>query len=248
MPSILGIIPARYASTRFPGKVLADIAGKSMVERVYLQTRKSTYLARVVVATDHPLVFEHVEGFGGEVIMTSPNHPSGTDRCREALDKCGQSYDYVVNIQGDEPFIHPEQIDELCRLLDGETQIATLGIRPTSLAQLLDPGEVKIALRHDGHALYFSRSVIPLPARTPQNQWLETFDFRLHVGIYGYRADILKAICSLPPSSLELTESLEQLRWLENGFAIKVGLTDYESKCIETPEDLAAVLKLINPS
>ncbi len=242
MTKILGIIPARYASTRFPGKVLADIAGKSMVQRVYEQAQKAACLHEVCVATDHEGVFQHVQGFGGRVLMTSAEHPSGTDRCLEALEKTGQAFDYVINIQGDEPFIHPQQIDELGALLDGQTQIATLAIKPHSLEQLLDISEVKIALNSAGCALYFSRSVIPYPARIPQSEWLKSYDFLLHVGIYGYRADTLKAICQLAPSSLEQTESLEQLRWLQNGFQVKVGRTPYESKCIETPEDLERIL------
>jgi 3-deoxy-manno-octulosonate cytidylyltransferase (CMP-KDO synthetase) len=246
MKKIAAIIPARYGSSRFPGKVLADIAGKSMVERVYEQAQKAQSLAEVYVATDHQAVFDHVEKFGGKVVMTSTAHPSGTDRCLEAYSKLDAQYDYIINIQGDEPFIHPEQIDELSSMLEGETQIATLGLKATRLEQVLDVSEVKIATDIHSNALYFSRSVIPFPARIPQNQWLEQFEFLLHVGIYGYRIDVLEAICKLKPSSLELTESLEQLRWIENGFTLKVGHTKYESKCIETPEDLEKMLIELN--
>lgn len=236
---ILGVIPARYASSRFPGKPLADLLGKSMVQRVYLQCKKSRLLTEVVVATDHEEIAAHVKSFGGQVVITSDKHPSGTDRCYEALTLQHSLYDFIVNIQGDEPFIDPHQIDLLCSSLESKTELATLIQKIITLDQLLSPNEAKVVLNSNGEALYFSRSPIPFVQNTKQENMLGGTTFYRHVGLYAYRSDILKKITQLPPSALEKAESLEQLRWLENGFKIKTVETDAEEgMCIDTPEDL----------
>ncbi len=237
--NILGVIPARHASTRFPGKPLADLLGKSMIERVYRQCSKSTHLAEVIVATDHKDIFDHVVGFGGKVCLTSPDHPSGTDRCYETLAQQKQSYDFVVNVQGDEPFIDPGQIDLLCQSLDKDTELATLIQKITTLEQLLAPTEAKVVLNHRREAMYFSRSPIPFVLKQNQEDWLRHNTFYRHMGLYAYRSDILKAVTQLPVSPLERAESLEQLRWIENGYRIKTVETDAEEgMCVDTPEDL----------
>lgn len=239
---IIGIIPARFASTRFPAKPLADIAGKSMIQRVYGQALLSKQLEKVVVATDDARIFDHVKGFGGEACMTSPDHVSGTDRCHEALTKQSGTYDYVINIQGDEPFIAPEQISLLVKMLDGETELATLVKKITEDEQLFNPNVVKVVTDATGNALYFSRSPVPHIRNTEESQWLKKSTFFKHIGMYAYRADVLARITQLKPSPLELAESLEQLRWLENGLRIKVGETDIESLGVDTPDDLSAAI------
>ena len=242
---ILGIIPARYASTRFPGKPLVDIGGKSMIQRVYEQVKKSKLITDVIVATDNQQIFDHVTQFGGRVRMTKENHVSGTDRCYEALTLQKAQFDYVVNIQGDEPFIQPEQIDLLAGLLDGTTEIATLVKKIEDPEQLVNPNVVKAVVAMNGEALYFSRSTIPHIRNTPEKDWLNKQSFYKHIGMYAYRTDVLKKLTSLPVSQLEKAESLEQLRWLENGFRIKVAETKTETIGIDTPEDLnRAVLSL----
>ena len=240
--NILGIIPARYESTRFPGKVLADIQGKSMVQRVYEQAVKSKYLNKIVVATEDDKVVEHVRKFGGEVLFTKPNHESGTDRCFEALQLQSDSYDYVINIQGDEPFIDPGQIDELAELLDGTVELATLIKKITTTDELFNLGEVKTVFNKEMEALYFSRQPIPYFRNAAELDWLQEQDYYKHIGIYAYRADILERISDLPVSALEKAESLEQLRWLENGLKIKLAFTEFESICIDTKEDLVKAL------
>lgn len=240
---ILGVIPARYASTRFPAKPLADIAGKTMIEWVYAQASKSSQLDHVVVATDNKKIFDHIKATGGEVVMTSEDHVSGTDRCAEALELMGGSYDYVVNIQGDEPFIDPAQIDLLSSLLDGKVELATLVKKITDPKALHNPNVVKAIFNAHNEAIYFSRSALPHVRNTPAEQWLGKRDFYKHIGMYGYRADVLKQITKLKPSSLELAESLEQLRWIENGYKIKVAETDIETMGIDTPEDLARAVE-----
>ncbi|MBL7851326.1 MAG: 3-deoxy-manno-octulosonate cytidylyltransferase [Cyclobacteriaceae bacterium] len=236
---ILGVIPARYASTRFPGKPLADLLGRSMVERVYRQCSKSTRLSEIVVATDHREIYDHVVAFGGKASLTSPDHPSGTDRCFETLNQQKSTFDFVVNVQGDEPFIDPAQIDLLCASLDQDTELATLIQKITTLEQLLAPTEAKVVLNHRREALYFSRSPIPFVQKVPQEEWLKHTVFYRHMGLYAYRSDILKAITQLPVSPLERAESLEQLRWIENGYRIKTVETDAEEgMCVDTPEDL----------
>lgn len=243
---IAGIIPARYASTRFPGKPLIAIEGKSMIQRVYEQARKSKALAEVVVATDDRRIYDHVKAFGGEAVMTAADHPSGTDRCYEALQQLKEPYQYVINIQGDEPFIDPEQIDELATVLqDGTAELATQMIPVTSHDVLFDMGEVKIVLNDKMEALYFSRMVIPYIKGVEQAEWHRHHMYYRHVGMYAYRADILGQITKLPVSPLEKAESLEQLRWLEAGFKIKCAVTRFDSHCIDTPEDVEKVLKLM---
>lgn len=242
---ILGIIPARYASSRFPGKPLADVRGKSMVQRVYEQSVKAKSLADVVVATDHEQIFNHVERFGGKVILTKKDHGSGTERCNEVLKKYSESIDYVINIQGDEPFIHPEQIDELAAILDGKVEIATLIKAIENRAELFNSNVVKAVIDKHGRALYFSRSTVPHVRNAAQDEWLNIQRFYKHIGMYAYRADTLSAVSVLTPTSLEAAESLEQLRWIENGYAIHVVETRWESFGIDSPEDLAQALELM---
>ena len=240
--SILGVIPARYESTRFPGKVLADIQGKSMVQRVYEQAVKSKYLDKVVIATEDDKVVDHVMHFGGEVLITKANHASGTDRCFEVLQQQNDNFDYVINIQGDEPFIDPRQIDELAELLDGTVELATLIKKITTTDELFNLGEVKTVFDKEMQALYFSRQPIPYYRNAAELDWLQEQDYYKHIGIYAYRADILELISKLPVSVLEKAESLEQLRWLENSLKIKLAFTEFESVCIDTKEDLEKVL------
>lgn len=237
---ILGVIPARYASTRLPGKPLVDIGGTSMVMRVVEQARRSSSLERVIVATDDARVLEHVSAQGGECVMTSPDHPSGTDRCYEALTNAGRDrYDAVVNIQGDEPFIVPQQIDELCLALrKAPGGIATLAQMVTDDRDLDDPGEVLVTIDVNMDALYFSRAAIPFLRDTGSGPRHARFRFLKHVGLYGFSADVLEQLVKLAPSSLEKAEALEQLRWLENGYRVRIGLTQHPSFCVDTPADL----------
>lgn len=246
MNPILGIIPARYASSRFPGKPLVDILGKSMIQRVYEQAIKSPLLTDVYVATDDKRIYEHVQAFGGNVVFTKEDHPSGTDRCYEAFTMINDVYDYIVNIQGDEPFIDPTQIDLLCEVCDGITELATLMIPVDSYEVLFDPGEVKITLNKDMEALYFSRMVIPFIKGKPESEWHKHHPYFRHVGMYAYRRDVLEKITKLAPSPLENAESLEQLRWLENGFTVQCVVTDFDSHCVDTPEDIEKVIRLMN--
>jgi len=244
---IVGIIPARYASTRFPGKPLIDIRGKSMIQRVYEQASKSSSLDKVVVATDDERIKEHVLAFGGHVVMTAEDHPSGTDRCWDALQQIEGQYDYVINIQGDEPFIDPSQIDTLAAVLkDSTTELATLIIPVDNHEVLFDMGEVKVVLNDNMEGMYFSRMVIPYIKGVPQENWHQHHDYYRHVGMYAYRTDVLEKLTALPVSSLEKAESLEQLRWLQKGFKIKCAITQFDSHCIDTPEDVEKVLRLMN--
>ena len=241
---IAGIIPARYGSTRFPGKSLIDIQGKSMIQRVYEQASKSTSLDKLVVATDDDRILKHVESFGGLALMTSPHHANGTDRCWDALQQLGPDYTYVINIQGDEPFIDPQQVDELGAVLkDGTTELATQMIPVRTHEELFDRGEVKIVLNDKMEALYFSRMVIPFIKGVDEKDWHLHFPYHRHVGMYAYRRDVLEKISKIPVSSLEQAESLEQLRWLEHGFRIKCVITQFESHCIDTPEDVEKVMR-----
>ncbi|OSZ78972.1 3-deoxy-D-manno-octulosonate cytidylyltransferase [Chitinophagaceae bacterium IBVUCB1] len=243
---IVGIIPARYASTRFPGKPLIDIRGKTMIQRVYEQASKCDSLHKVVIATDDERIAEHIVSFGGEVVMTKEEHPSGTDRCLDALQQIGGNYQYVVNIQGDEPFIDPSQIDTLADVLkDGSTELATLIIPVDSNEVLFDMGEVKVVLNDRQEGMYFSRMVIPYIKNVPQEDWHIHHNYYRHVGMYAYRTDVLEKLCKLPVSSLEKAESLEQLRWLEAGFKIKCAITNFDSHCVDTPEDVEKVLRLM---
>ncbi|MBK5286364.1 MAG: 3-deoxy-manno-octulosonate cytidylyltransferase [Bacteroidia bacterium] len=241
--NILGIIPARYGSTRLPGKPLVEINGKTMVQRVYEQAGRSQKLNKVVVATDNDKIFSHVREFGGEVMMTSPQHQSGTDRCAEIISKQEQQmWDVIVNIQGDEPFIQPEQIDLLCSCFDDDkTQIATLVKEIAASEELFNHNNVKVILNKYKQALYFSRSPIPYCRNFPEPEWLKQNTYYKHIGIYGYRANTLREIAELPKTKLEITESLEQLRWLENGYPIHAEITSIESVAIDTPDDLLKV-------
>ena len=243
---ILGIIPARYASTRFPGKPLTMINGKSMIQRVYEQSMKSELLADVVVATDDQRIYDAVMAFGGKVMMTSSEHNSGTDRCCEIVEKIGNKYDAVVNIQGDEPFINPEQINQIASLIaTEESQIASLCKPIKDEDELFDENVVKVVFDKNFKALYFSRQTIPFLRKVEKNEksWMEQRTFYKHIGIYAYKADVLKEIAQLPQSGLELSECLEQLRWLENSYSIKMGITEYESYSIDTPQDVEKCLK-----
>jgi 3-deoxy-manno-octulosonate cytidylyltransferase (CMP-KDO synthetase) len=242
---ILGVIPARYASTRFPAKPLADIDGKSMIQRVYEQALSSRKINKVLIATDDKRIFDHVTFFKGTVCMTSPGHVSGTDRCFEALSSQADEYDYVINIQGDEPFISPKQIDLLAGLLDGNTELATLARKISDYESLFNPNVVKLVRNRNNEAMYFSRATVPHVRNTQERDWLSKHTFFKHIGMYGYRSDILKKITELKVSSLEKAESLEQLRWLENGFKIKVAETEEETIGIDTPEDLEKAIAFL---
>jgi 3-deoxy-manno-octulosonate cytidylyltransferase (CMP-KDO synthetase) len=233
----IAIIPARYASTRFPGKPLAMLGGKTVIQRVYEQT--TAILDEAYVATDDERIYQAVESFGGKAIMTRADHKSGTDRLEEAATKIGTNADVIINIQGDEPFIQTSQIETLMHLFDDPTtQIGTLGKPFESIEAINNPNSPKIVCDRRGFALYFSRSVIPYVRGAEPTTWLEHFPYLKHLGIYAYRREVLHEVTQLPQSSLEKAESLEQLRWLENGYRIRVGLTNVETVGIDTPEDL----------
>lgn len=244
----IAIIPARYASTRFPGKPLAMLQGKTVIQRVYEQVTKQ--LDDACVATDDERIYNHVKSWGGNVVMTRTDHKSGTDRIEEAMEKLeaeGKSFDVVVNVQGDEPFIQPKQIAAVCRCFDdADTQIATLGIRfGNDINAIANPNSPKIVVDNRGFAMYFSRSVIPFCRGIEQTEWPSAFPFLKHIGMYAYRREVLREVTSLPQSSLEKAESLEQLRWLQNGYKIKVGETTTETVGIDTPEDLAKAEQML---
>lgn len=237
----IGIIPARYASTRFPAKPLALLGGKTVIQRVYEQV--AGVLDEAYVATDDERIEQAVKEFGGKVVMTSVNHKSGTDRCYEAYTKVGSGYDVVVNIQGDEPFIQPSQLEAIKNCFnDPSTDIATL-VKPFTSTDgfeaLENVNSPKVVVNKNMNALYFSRSIIPYQRNKDKADWLAGHTYYKHIGLYAYRAEVLKQITSLPQSSLELAESLEQLRWLENGYSIKVGISEVETIGIDTPQDLA---------
>ncbi len=241
------IIPSRYGSTRFPGKPLADIFGKTMIQRVYEQARK--IFDYVLVATDDIRISKEVENFGGLVIMTSENHNSGTDRCKEALnkfeEKSGKKFDITINIQGDEPFIKPEQLIMLKNCFnDSDTQIATLIKKISSQAEYLNPNKPKVIFNKNNEAIYFSRAGIPYIREKTFEQAKKENTFYKHIGVYAYKSEILRKLTELEQSGLELTEKLEQNRWVENGFKIKVAITEYESLSVDTPEDLDKIIKL----
>lgn len=235
------VIPARYASTRFPGKPLAMLGGMTVIERVY--RRVSEVIDDVWVATDDDRIYNAVAAFGGKAVMTSKEHHSGTDRIQEAVTIIGTEADVIVNVQGDEPFIHPSQIRAVCTCFDDPTvQIATLG-KPfggsaEDMAAIESPNSPKIAVAKDGTALYFSRSVIPYIRGKERQEWPLSYPFLKHLGLYAYRRNVLAEITTLPPGDLEKAESLEQLRWLENGYKVRVGITDIETVGIDTPKDL----------
>lgn len=236
--NVVGIIPARYNSSRFPGKALVDINGKSMIQRVYEQSMKTKLLSQVYVATDDVRIFDHVKSFTNNVLMTSVNHNNGTERIAEAIDileENGFFFDIVVNVQGDEPYIFPQQIDEVVSILlnNSNAEIATL-VQRTSCNDTNDPNRVKAVLDKNKKALYFSRQMIPYNVNTNHKQ-----EYLKHIGLYAFRKNILKEIVKLPQSSLELSESLEQLRWLDNGYNVFADYSDYKTVSIDTREDLA---------
>lgn len=242
---IIAVIPARFASTRFPGKPLAVIEGKSMIQRVYEQAKKVKSLSEVIIATDDKSIQKHAYSFGAKVIMTSENHLSGTDRCAEVATFFPDA-EIIINIQGDEPFINPLQIEELIECFKNkETTIATLIKRITAEEELFNTNTPKVVVDKNLKALYFSRNTIPFQRNYPREQWLNHHPYYKHIGIYGFRSAILKEITSLPISSLESSESLEQLRWLENGYSIQTAITEYESFGIDHMEDIEKVLKQI---
>ena len=231
------IIPARYASTRFPGKPLAVLGGKTVIQRVYEQVK--SVLSDVYVATDDERIFSCVESFGGQAVMTRKDHQSGTDRIQEAVEKTATQADVIINVQGDEPFIQPSQIQTLMQLFDDpSTQIGTLGKLFESIEAVENPNSPKIVTDMKGFALYFSRSVIPYIRGKERQDWFSEYPFLKHLGVYAYRREVLSEVTKLPQSSLEKAESLEQLRWLQNGYRIRVGMTDVETVGIDTPEDL----------
>lgn len=233
----IGIIPARYASTRFPGKPLALLGGKPVIQHVY--EKVAAVLEAAYVATDDERIYDVVKSFGGQVVMTRTDHKSGTDRIEEAIENIGGEWDVVVNVQGDEPFVAKSQLDTICHCFDDPTtQIATLGKPFESMEAVQNPNSPKIVVDNMGFAMYFSRSVIPYVRGKEMSSWLTHYPFLKHLGIYAYRKDVLRQVTQLPQSSLEIAESLEQLRWLQNGFKIKVGTTDVETVGIDTPQDL----------
>lgn len=233
----IGIMPARYASTRFPGKPLALLGGKPVIQHVY--EKVAAVLEAAYVATDDERIYDVVKSFGGQVVMTRTDHKSGTDRIEEAIEKIGGEWDVVVNVQGDEPFVAKSQLDTICHCFDDPTtQIATLGKPFESMEAVQNPNSPKIVVDNMGFAMYFSRSVIPYVRGKEKSSWLTHYPFLKHLGIYAYRKDVLRQVTQLPQSSLEIAESLEQLRWLQNGFKIKVGTTDVETVGIDTPQDL----------
>lgn len=236
----IGIIPARYASTRFPAKPLAMLGGKPVIQRVYEQVSKN--MDAVYVATDDQRIYQAVEQFGGKVVMTGTDLKSGTDRCQQAYQRIGETYDVIVNIQGDEPFIQSAQLEAIRKCFDDpSTQIATL-VKPFTPEQgfeaLANVNSPKVVVDKNMRAIYFSRSIIPYIRKGEQKDWLSMHTYYKHIGLYAYRAEVLAEITALPQSSLEVAESLEQLRWIENGYSIKVGVTDIETIGIDTPEDL----------
>ena len=230
---VVGIIPSRYKSTRFPGKPLVDILGKSMIQRVYEQCIKSNNLTYVIVATDDKRIYNHVLKFGGEAIMTSKTHQTGTERCNEAAEKLEEKYDIIINIQGDEPFINPLQIDEIIKLFDTpKTQIGTLAKKIDDIEIIKKLNIPKAIFDKAGNALNFCRKI--------SNSEIEAAYYQ-HIGIYAYKRDVLNKICKLSPSKNEILEQLEQLRWLDNNYNIKVGITNFQTLSVDTPEDIKKI-------
>ena len=245
---ILGIIPARFASTRFPGKPLIDLAGKTMIQRVYEQAKMAASLNDVVVATDDERIFEVVESFGGKAVFTSNKHQSGTDRCAEVAEKL-MGFDVVINIQGDEPLINPIQIDLVASCFeDDQTQLATLVKIIKTEDELFNFNTPKVIINKNLEAIYFSRQIIPYLNNVDTKNYLQHHTFYKHIGIYGYKTDTLKEIANLPIGNLESAEMLEQLRWIENGYKIKVAVTEHETLAIDSPDDVERVLRAILPN
>jgi 3-deoxy-manno-octulosonate cytidylyltransferase (CMP-KDO synthetase) len=242
------IIPARYASTRFPGKPLVLLGDKPLIQRVYEQAIKSIEL--VYVATDDNRILDTVLKFGGKAVLTSSEHQSGTDRCAEAVDmiisETGQKIDIVVNIQGDEPFIHPAQIDLLKSCFNDKTvQIATLIRKTVNGEDIFNPNQPKVILDSEDNAIYFSRAPIPYYRGLEAKEWSKVHTFFKHLGLYAYTTPVLKKITKLARTPLEIAESLEQNRWIENGLKIKTAVTDRESIGIDTPDDLKRALAFL---
>lgn len=245
----IAIIPARYGSTRFPGKPLADIAGKTMIRRVYEQVAAVACIREVIVATDDERIIKQVESFGGKAVMTNPSHHNGTERCAEVLEKLSPKPRLVICVQGDEPFIASSHIELLVKSLGHpHTRIATLIKAISDPEELVNPHIPKVVMDRHGEALYFSRSTIPFLRGIPEKDWLGAHPFYKHIGIYGYLADTLKAIAKLPETALEKSEQLEQLRWLENGYRIRLEITDQENFAVDTPQDLERLLQKIRLS
>ena len=241
---VLGIIPARFASSRFPGKPLIDLKGKTMIQRVYEGAAKSSSLTQIIVATDDQRIVDEVLRFGGNVCLTNESHQSGTDRCAEVA-RLYPGFDVVINIQGDEPLVNPKQLDQLLNAFKNPTvNIATLGIPTNDEADLMNPNRIKIVLDHQENALYFSRSCVPNTFHF-NGEFLSNYPFLRHIGLYAYRANTLAQLCQLTPTALEKMESLEQLRWMYHGFPIKVVQTDIETPNIDTPEDVENVLTFL---
>jgi 3-deoxy-manno-octulosonate cytidylyltransferase (CMP-KDO synthetase) len=238
---VYGIIPARFASTRFPGKPLAVIFGKPMIQHVW--ERASAVLKDVWVATDDDRIAQAVEHFGGQVVRTSSDHISGTDRCKEAMELVCRDADAIINIQGDEPYVDPSQLEKLRELITlPHVEIASLMKKIEDPKVLFDPNKVKVITDNAGKALYFSRQAIPFQKGVEPDNWPKSFDYFKHLGLYAYKAEVLVHISSLSPSTLETTESLEQLRWLQNGSKIYLAETSIETPAVDTPEDLEAIL------
>lgn len=240
---VIGIIPARYASTRFPAKPLIDIAGQTMIQRVYNQVKQASKINEVIIATDDQRIYDHVLSFGGRVIMTDKNHQSGTDRCAEVLENI-HDFDIAINIQGDEPLIDPEQIDLLISCFETPgTDIATLVRKVETNEELFNENKPKVVLSSSGKAIYFSRQAIPFQRGVEADKWLENQTYFNHIGIYGFRVNTLKEVSKLPLSNLEQTEALEQLRWIDNGYTIQTAISNHNNEAIDTPEDLAYILE-----
>jgi len=238
---VLIVIPSRYGSSRFEGKPLVDIAGKSLVRRTYEQALKAKINSKVIVATDDERIYAHVKTFG-DCVMTSSQHVSGTDRCFEVVKNICEPYDILLNLQGDEPFILPEQIESLVNAFnESSTQIATLQKPIRSSEELMNPNIVKVVSKNNGEALYFSRHPIPYDRNYEPSEWVQHYQYFRHVGMYGFRFDIIDSLMQLKPSGLEMQESLEQLRWLENNFSIRLSNTDFVSPAIDSPADLLTV-------
>lgn len=240
---VIGIIPARYESSRFPGKPLIDINGQTMIQRVYNQAKHASALSEVIVATDDQRIFDHVKSFAGNVMMTNKDHQSGTDRCAEIVQNV-QGFDIAINIQGDEPFIDPQQINLLVSCFENQhTQIATLVRKADSYEELFNENKPKVVLNKNGQAIYFSRQAIPFLRGVKKEDWLSHRPYYNHIGIYGYRVDVLKQLTSLPLSDLETMESLEQLRWIDNGYSVQTAISNHSNDAIDTPEDLENILQ-----
>jgi 3-deoxy-manno-octulosonate cytidylyltransferase (CMP-KDO synthetase) len=247
----IGIIPARFESSRFPGKPLHMISGKSMIQRVYEQCNLAGTLDDLIVATDDERIVQHVKSFGGNVVLTSATHKCGTERCNEAISilntngiYCNE--DVVINIQGDEPLINPIQISLVSSSFKKKgVEIATLARKISNTIDIFNPNTIKVVFNNYNEALYFSRSPIPYKRGVIENEWILSENYYKHIGIYAYKIGVLKKITMFPPSKLELSESLEQLRWLENGIIINVAITDHDSHSVDIPEDVTTIEKLI---